>query len=164
MERLERILAWGGVKRDVLFLVLSAAALGCSIAGVSPVPFDMAWVAIVLCGVPILLEAVIGLVTAFDIKADVLVSLALVASVVIGDAKGTSANYAYILTAATSEELRDGTSYWTFDAVMDGTIQTLTVASKFTSTINDLKPGHVQELRFNGEYVSAIKDVPDSKI
>ena len=85
MERLERILAWGGVKRDVLFLVLSAAALGCSIAGVSPVPFDMAWVAIVLCGVPILLEAFIGLVTAFDIKADVLVSLALIASVVIGE-------------------------------------------------------------------------------
>ena len=85
MERLERILAWGGVKRDVLFLVLSAAALGCSIAGVSPAPFDMAWVAIVLCGVPILLEAFIGLVTAFDIKADVLVSLALIASVVIGE-------------------------------------------------------------------------------
>ena len=85
MERLEQILAWGGVKRDVLFLVLSAAALGCSIAGVSPVPFDMAWVAIVLCGVPILLEAFIGLVTAFDIKADVLVSLALIASVIIGE-------------------------------------------------------------------------------
>src|SRR5699024_8685126 len=45
-------------------------------------PFDPAWVAIILCGVPIILEAVIGLVTAFDIKADVLVSIALVASVV----------------------------------------------------------------------------------
>ena len=41
--------------------------------------------AIVLCGVPIILEAVIGLVTAFDIKADVLVSIALIASVVIGE-------------------------------------------------------------------------------
>ena len=40
-------------------------------------------VAIILCGVPIVLEAMIGLVTAFDIKADVLVSLALVASVCI---------------------------------------------------------------------------------
>lgn len=38
-----------------------------------------------LCGVPIILEAVIGLVTAFDIKADVLVSLALIASVCIGE-------------------------------------------------------------------------------
>ena len=38
-----------------------------------------------LCGVPIILEAFIGLVTAFDIKADVLVSLALIASVCIGE-------------------------------------------------------------------------------
>ena len=45
----------------------------------------MAWVAIVLCGVPIILEAVIGLITAFDIKADVLVSLALIASICIGE-------------------------------------------------------------------------------
>ena len=43
------------------------------------------WIAIVLCGIPIILEAVIGLVTAFDIKADVLVSLALIASVAIGE-------------------------------------------------------------------------------
>ena len=53
----------------------------------SPVrlPFDAAWIAIILCGVPIILEAFIGLVTAFDIKADVLVSLALIASVCIGE-------------------------------------------------------------------------------
>lgn len=50
-----------------------------------PFPFDMAWVAIILCGIPIILEAVIGLVTEFDIKADVLVSLALIASVCIGE-------------------------------------------------------------------------------
>ena len=41
--------------------------------------------AILLCGLPIVLEAIIGLVTAFDIKADVLVSLALIASVCIGE-------------------------------------------------------------------------------
>lgn len=46
-------------------------------------PFDTAWVAIVLCGIPIILEAVIGLITEFDIKADVLVSIALIASVII---------------------------------------------------------------------------------
>lgn len=50
-----------------------------------PFPFDMAWVAIILCGIPIILEAVIGLVTEFDIKADMLVSLALIASVCIGE-------------------------------------------------------------------------------
>ena len=48
-------------------------------------PFDTSWAAIILCGIPIILEAVIGLVTAFDIKADVLVSLALIASVCIGE-------------------------------------------------------------------------------
>ena len=76
---MEGLVAWGGVRKEVLFLILSAVALGCSIAGVSPFPFDMAWIAIVLCGIPIILEAVIGLVTSFDIKADVLVSLALIA-------------------------------------------------------------------------------------
>ena len=41
--------------------------------------------AILLCGLPILLEAVTGLITRFDIKADVLVSLALLASICIGE-------------------------------------------------------------------------------
>lgn len=83
MQRLEEILDWGGTKKDITLLVISGAALLLSIAGVAPFPFDMAWIAIVLCGIPIILEAVIGLVTAFDIKADVLVSIALVASVII---------------------------------------------------------------------------------
>ena len=85
METLERFLAWGGVKKDVACLVLSGLALLASIFDLLPLPFDAAWVAIVLCGIPILLEAIVGLVTAFDIKADVLVSIALVASVVIGE-------------------------------------------------------------------------------
>ena len=85
-EELESLLEWGGVKKDVACLALSAAALLASIFDLLPwLPFDPAWVAIILCGVPIILEAVIGLVTAFDIKADVLVSMALVASVLIGE-------------------------------------------------------------------------------
>lgn len=84
MKNLEFLLEWGGTRRDIVFLLLSAAALAASIFDLLPLPFDAAWVAILLCGVPIILEAVIGLVTAFDIKADVLVSIALIASVVIG--------------------------------------------------------------------------------
>ena len=83
MKRLEALLEWGGTKKEIALLALSGAALLLSIAGVRPAGIDPAWAAIVLCGIPILLEAFIGLVTAFDIKADVLVSLALVASVVI---------------------------------------------------------------------------------
>ena len=87
MEKLEGLLEIGGTKKDIAFLAVSAVALLCSIFHVVSLPFllDMAWVAIILCGVPIILEAIIGLVTAFDIKADVLVSLALIASVAIGE-------------------------------------------------------------------------------
>ena len=84
-QKLEYVLALGGIKKDVVLLAVSAAAVAGSLAGLRPLPFDLAWVAVVLCGGPILLEAVIGLVTAFDIKADVLVSMALVASVCIGE-------------------------------------------------------------------------------
>lgn len=86
MKKIEALLEWGGMKRDIAFLIVSGIALVVSLAvpdGLLPV--DPAWVAIVLCGVPILLEAAVGLITAFDIKADVLVSMALVASVAIGE-------------------------------------------------------------------------------
>ncbi len=85
MEKLEEFLGLGGTKKDIAFLAVSGAALVISIFDLLPLPFDAAWVAIILCGIPIILEAVIGLVTAFDIKADVLVSLALIASVIIGE-------------------------------------------------------------------------------
>lgn len=82
---LEDFLEWGGIKKDIFCLAASAAALLSSIFDLIPLPFDAAWIAIVLCGIPIILEAIIGLVTAFDIKADVLVSIALIASVIIGE-------------------------------------------------------------------------------
>ncbi len=84
MEKLEELLEWGGAKKDITLLVISGVALLLSILGM-PLPFEVAWVAIILCGLPIILEAIIGLVTAFDIKADVLVSLALIAAVCIGE-------------------------------------------------------------------------------
>ena len=65
--------------------MISGIALIVSIFDLVPLPFDASWAAIILCGIPIILEAVIGLVTAFDIKANVLVSLALIASVCIGE-------------------------------------------------------------------------------
>ncbi len=85
IRKLESILEAGGTKKDIIFLVISGIALLLSIFHVLPLPFDIAWVAIILCGVPIILEAIIGLITRFDIKADVLVSLALIASVCTGE-------------------------------------------------------------------------------
>ena len=85
VQKTEAFLEWGGIRKEITLLALSGAALVASIFDLLPLPFDAAWVAIVLCGVPIVLEALIGLITAFDIKADVLVSLALIASVLIGE-------------------------------------------------------------------------------
>ena len=69
-ERLEYLLEFGGTKKDIILLVLSGIALILSLTKILPLPFDIAWVAIILCGVPIVLEAIIGLATSFDIKAD----------------------------------------------------------------------------------------------
>ena len=85
LKTIESFLELGGVKKEIVLLAVSGAALIVSIFDLLPLPFDAAWVAIILCGIPILLEALIGLITAFDIKADVLVSLALIASVCIGE-------------------------------------------------------------------------------
>ena len=86
MKKLEHLLEIGGTKKDITLLIISGVALIFSLTDIlNFLPFNIAWVSIILCGVPIILEAIIGLVTAFDIKADVLVSLALMASVCIGE-------------------------------------------------------------------------------
>ncbi len=82
---LEDLLDAGGVRKDIAFLAVSAAFLVMSFAAGDSLPVDPAWVAIVLCGVPIVIEALIAIVTEFDVKADLLVSLALIASVAIGE-------------------------------------------------------------------------------
>lgn len=85
IKRVEDFLELGGTEKDIVFLVISGIALLVSILLPHMLPFDAAWMAIILCGIPIILEAIIGLITEFDIKADVLVSLALIASVCIGE-------------------------------------------------------------------------------
>ena len=86
LEKIEQFLKLGGIKKDIICLVLSGISLVINIFDLIPLPFDAAWVAIILCGLPIILEGFCGLVGSFDIKADVLVSLALIASVGIGEA------------------------------------------------------------------------------
>ena len=87
MYKLEEWMELGGIKKDITLLVIGGISLLLSLLNSRlhflPLSFDIAWVAIILCGIPIILEAAIGLVTRFDIKADVLVSLALIASVLI---------------------------------------------------------------------------------
>jgi len=74
-------------KLNIVFVIISAAALALSLAGVlrDALPFDIAWAAIALCGVPIVIGSVIALIKEHDIKADVLVSIALIAAIYIGE-------------------------------------------------------------------------------
>ena len=74
-------------KETLVCAITSAIALVFSIIGIlkDVLPFDIAWVAIVLCGIPILVGAFKGVVFEHDIKADLLVSLALIASAATGE-------------------------------------------------------------------------------
>ena len=74
-------------KKTLVCAVISAVSLVLSITGVlkSVLPFDIAWAAIVLCGIPILVGAFKGVVFEHDIKADLLVSLALIAAAATGE-------------------------------------------------------------------------------
>jgi len=73
--------------RTIILTIISAIFLLISWLGLLKgiLPFDPALISIVISGTPILLEAAKGLITSFDLKANVLVSIALIASVVIGE-------------------------------------------------------------------------------
>ncbi|MBQ5482738.1 MAG: cation-translocating P-type ATPase, partial [Candidatus Methanomethylophilus sp.] len=71
------------LKRTALFVTLAGISLVISFFFGKDFPVDPAWVAIILCGTPILYEAVTGLILRHDIKADVLVAVAIVASLIM---------------------------------------------------------------------------------
>lgn len=85
IEKIEAFMELGGIKKDIILLIISAVSLILSMTAPDLLPFDPAWIAIILCGLPIIIEASIGMITSFDVKADLLVSLALIASVCIGE-------------------------------------------------------------------------------
>ena len=84
-DKIEYILEYGGEKRAIIKLIISGLSLLISLWNPSFLPFDTAWIAILFCGCPIILEAALKLITEFDIRADVLVSIALIASIAIGE-------------------------------------------------------------------------------
>ena len=69
-------------KIDIGLILVSAITLIASIL----MSIDyLSWISVILCGIPIFKECIIGLVTEFDIKADLLVSIAIIASIIIGE-------------------------------------------------------------------------------
>lgn len=86
-EKIEWFMDLGGIKKEIIFLCIAGVSVILSILNQKlnlwNLPIDIAWVSVILCGIPIILEAVVGLITKFDIKADVLVSMAIIASLCI---------------------------------------------------------------------------------
>jgi heavy metal translocating P-type ATPase len=82
-----RIKSWftDEAKLRIIRIVISAAALIVSLGGWMPGDIDIAWVAIILCGIPIIVGALKAVIEQHDITADVLVSVALLASLLTKD-------------------------------------------------------------------------------
>ena len=73
------------MSKKTILISLSAVSLILSFFNVFELPFDLSWAAILLCGIPIIFEAGEALIKDFDITADVLVAMAIIASVCIGE-------------------------------------------------------------------------------
>ena len=73
------------MSKKTILISLSAVSLILSFFNVFKLPFDLSWAAILLCGIPIIFEAGEALIKDFDITADVLVAMAIIASVCIGE-------------------------------------------------------------------------------
>ena len=69
-------------KVDILLIVISTISVIASFV----LSLDyISWIAVILCGVPIFKECIEGLIIEFDIKADLLVTIAIIASIIIGE-------------------------------------------------------------------------------
>lgn len=69
-------------KIDLTSIIISAASIIASFI----LSLDyLAWIAVILCGIPIFKECAEELITEFDLKADLLVSMAIIASIIIGE-------------------------------------------------------------------------------
>ena len=145
IEKLETLLEWSGLKKEIILLVISGISLLLSLFHI-PLPFSIACVAIILCGVPIILEAIIGLVTAFDIKADVLVSLALVASICIGEHFAAGVIAFLMLLGALLEVLTVAKARAGIEKLVHLTPQTARVLRNGTEKIIPAEQVQVQDL------------------
>ncbi len=69
-------------KIDLILIIISTISIIASF--ISSISY-LSWIAVALCGIPIFKECAEGLITEFDIKADLLVTIAIIASIIIGE-------------------------------------------------------------------------------
>lgn len=128
-------------KRTVAAMVISALALGIHFVAGDRLAFDLSWIAVVLCGLPIIIGAVVAVIKEFDIRADVLVSIAIIASVAIGEVFAAG-EIAVIMTLGGYLEER-----------------TVNKARKGIERLVDLTPEKARVMRDGVEVVINVEDV-----
>ncbi|RAP45512.1 cation-translocating P-type ATPase [uncultured Methanosphaera sp.] len=72
-------------KYDITRITISAIALILSFINIKIYSLDISWIAILLCAIPIIYNSILALIYEHDIKADILVSIAIIASIVTGE-------------------------------------------------------------------------------
>jgi heavy metal translocating P-type ATPase len=136
-------------------------------------PFDLAWLAIVLCGVPIVLGALLGLIRDHDVTADVLVSLALIGCLIIKEysAAGEVAfimELGTILEDFTSSKAQQGIkslikmSPKEARRVKDGKEEMVRVEDIRLKDILSVLPG--EEIPIDGKVREGLSDVDESSL
>ena len=128
-------------KRTVAAMVVSALALGIHFVAGGRLAFNLSWIAVVLCGLPIIIGAVSAVIKEFDIQADVLVSIAIIASVAIGQVFAAG-EIAVIMTLGGYLEER-----------------TVNKARKGIERLVDLTPEKARVMRDGVEVVINVEDV-----
>lgn len=75
------------VKRDIFLCTIAGISLILSLTGIlnDYLPFDIAWVAIILNGLPLIIFTLNRVIRYRDITAGVLVSIALIAAIIVGE-------------------------------------------------------------------------------
>lgn len=71
-------------KSDIVRILIALICVVLSHLNYTIASIDLAYIALILCGIPIIYGSIIGLIKEHDIKADVLVSIAIIASIYIG--------------------------------------------------------------------------------
>lgn len=70
---------------EITLIFISATTLIIGFIKPNLLFFDLSWIAIILCGLPIIKEAIEALIHEKDIKADLFVSIAIISSTIIGE-------------------------------------------------------------------------------
>ncbi|MEY7999515.1 heavy metal translocating P-type ATPase [Clostridium sp. Mt-5] len=134
-------------------------------------PFDAAWIAIVISGIPIVFGAIKGLITEFDVTADVLVAIALIAAIII-EQYFAAGEVAFIMQLGTVlEDVTAGKSHKSLQALIkltpqkaclhtaDGDREILASEVK-TDDILLIRPG--EAIPVDGEILSGITSIDQS--